>query len=240
MRMLSLVPKSADDIRDASGQTFAYIESRRFRASLATTTAWVAFAFAFVFGIFALVRATGAASREEPKGSSKPLPASSVLACVAEGPCARERGCVAGGMDLRTVAACAPRRCASPARSPWSARQPEVRCDPRWRSAKASSPCAPAGSGDGACCSRPRRTSRTIVSAMNNGHSAEREQHARVCVDLRCAGRLQCSRLRPPGERGCHRHSTAALAEGTQAVPPDSLDARCGRVRTASALQVTL
>ena len=46
MRILSLVPKSADDIRDASGQTFASIESRRFRASLATTTAWIAFAFA--------------------------------------------------------------------------------------------------------------------------------------------------------------------------------------------------
>ena len=41
MRILSLVPKSADDIRDASGQTFASIESRRFRASLATTTAWI-------------------------------------------------------------------------------------------------------------------------------------------------------------------------------------------------------
>jgi hypothetical protein len=78
MRILSLVPKSADDIRDASGQTFASIESRRFRSSLATTTAWVSFAFAFVFGVFALVRATGQL-RVKRKGIVKPLPASSVL-----------------------------------------------------------------------------------------------------------------------------------------------------------------
>ena len=73
MRILSLVPKSADDIRDASGQTFASIESRRCRASLATTTAWVSFAFAAVFGIFALVRATSQL-RAKKKGIVKPLP----------------------------------------------------------------------------------------------------------------------------------------------------------------------
>jgi len=59
MRILSLVPKGVADIRDASGQTFASIESRRFRASLASVLAWVSFAFAGVLGIFALVRAVG-------------------------------------------------------------------------------------------------------------------------------------------------------------------------------------
>ena len=59
MRILSLVPKSASDIRDASGQTFASIASRRFRASLANILAWVSFAFAGVLAIFALVRAIG-------------------------------------------------------------------------------------------------------------------------------------------------------------------------------------
>jgi hypothetical protein len=78
MRILSLVPRNADDIRDASGQTFASIESRRFRSSLATTTAWASFAFAFVFGVFAIVRATGQL-RAKRKGIVKPLPASSVL-----------------------------------------------------------------------------------------------------------------------------------------------------------------
>jgi hypothetical protein len=78
MRILSLVPKSADDIRDASGQTFASIESRRFRSSLATTTAWIAFAFAFLLGIFAIVRAAGQ-FRAKSRGVVKPLPASSLL-----------------------------------------------------------------------------------------------------------------------------------------------------------------
>jgi hypothetical protein len=82
MRILSLVPKSANDIRDASGQTFASIESRRFRSSLATTTAWIAFAFAFLFGIFAIVRAAGQL-RAKSRGVVKPLPASSLLrACL--------------------------------------------------------------------------------------------------------------------------------------------------------------
>ena len=82
MRILSLVPKSVDDIRDASGQTFASIESRRFRSSLATTTAWIAFAFAFLFGIFAIVRATSQ-FRAKHRGVVKPLPASSLLgACL--------------------------------------------------------------------------------------------------------------------------------------------------------------
>jgi hypothetical protein len=59
MRILSLVPKSASDIRDASGQTFASIASRRFRSSLARILAWVSFAFAAVLGVFAVVRAVG-------------------------------------------------------------------------------------------------------------------------------------------------------------------------------------
>jgi hypothetical protein len=78
MRILALVPKSADDIRDASGQTFASIESRRFRSSLATTTAWISFVFAGLFGIFALVRAAGQLGVKR-SGVVKPLPASSLL-----------------------------------------------------------------------------------------------------------------------------------------------------------------
>ena len=62
MRILSLVPKERADIRDASGQTFACIESRRFRASLANILAWVSFAFAGVLAIFAL----GASHRTFP------------------------------------------------------------------------------------------------------------------------------------------------------------------------------
>jgi hypothetical protein len=57
MRILSLVPRSASDIRDASGQTFASIASRRFQSSLALVLAWVAFAFAGVLAVFVIVRA---------------------------------------------------------------------------------------------------------------------------------------------------------------------------------------
>jgi hypothetical protein len=78
MRILSLVPKSAGDIRDASGQTFATIESRRFRASAATIAGWICFAFAGVLAIFALTRVVGM-FRVRDAQTVKPLPASSLL-----------------------------------------------------------------------------------------------------------------------------------------------------------------
>jgi hypothetical protein len=78
MRILSLVPKSASDIRDTSGQTFASIASRRFRSSLAQILAWVSFAFAAVLAIFALVRAVGAI-RSKTVATARRLPVPSVL-----------------------------------------------------------------------------------------------------------------------------------------------------------------
>ena len=56
MRVLSLVPRAAGDIRDASGQTFAAVESRRFRATAAVVGAGIAFAFAAVLAALALGR----------------------------------------------------------------------------------------------------------------------------------------------------------------------------------------
>src|SRR5918996_3555918 len=41
MRVLSVVPRTAADIRDASGQTFADVESRRFRSTAAMVGAWI-------------------------------------------------------------------------------------------------------------------------------------------------------------------------------------------------------
>jgi hypothetical protein len=78
MRILSLVPRSAGDIRDASGQTFASIESRRFRSSAATIAAWICFAFAGVLAIFALTRIVGL-FRVRGAQTVKPLPAASLL-----------------------------------------------------------------------------------------------------------------------------------------------------------------
>jgi hypothetical protein len=78
MRVLSLVPKSAGDIRDASGLTFASVESRRFRASVATIAAWIAFAFAGVLTLFALSHIVGL-FRVSGAQAVKPLPAPSLL-----------------------------------------------------------------------------------------------------------------------------------------------------------------
>jgi hypothetical protein len=78
MRVLSLVPKGAADIRDASGLTFASVESRRFRASVATIAAWIAFAFAAVMALFALSRVVGL-FRASKTQAVKPLPAPSLL-----------------------------------------------------------------------------------------------------------------------------------------------------------------
>jgi hypothetical protein len=75
MRILALVPKGASDIRDASGQTFASISSRRFRGSLARVLAWVAYAFAAVLAIFALVGAAAhVRSKKEQRARTLPLP----------------------------------------------------------------------------------------------------------------------------------------------------------------------
>ena len=78
MRILSLVPRSASDIRDASGQTFASIASRRFRSSLAQILAWVSFAFAGVLAVFAIVRAFGH-FRSKSAVAVRKLPVPSVL-----------------------------------------------------------------------------------------------------------------------------------------------------------------
>ena len=59
MRVLSVVPRTVNDIRDASGQTFAAVETRRFRATLATVAAGIAFAFALVLAVLAVARAAG-------------------------------------------------------------------------------------------------------------------------------------------------------------------------------------
>ena len=78
MRVLSLVPRTAADIRDASGQTFADVESRRFRATAAMVAAVIAFAFAAVLAALALARVAGKYRARDPK-AVHPLPASALL-----------------------------------------------------------------------------------------------------------------------------------------------------------------
>jgi hypothetical protein len=90
IRVLSLAPRSASDIRDASGQTFATIASRRFRSSLAFVLAWISFAFAVVLAAFALARAVRAYRAKGP-AAVRTLPVPSVL-----GGCLNALGDVAG------------------------------------------------------------------------------------------------------------------------------------------------
>ena len=79
MKVLSVVPRGAEDIRDASEQTFALIESRRFRSSVDMVAAGVLFAGALVCVGLALVVGT-ARFRTRATGTVKPVPASAMLA----------------------------------------------------------------------------------------------------------------------------------------------------------------
>jgi hypothetical protein len=78
MRVLSIVPRTAADIRDASGQTFANVESRRGRATAAVVAAAIAFAFAAVLAALALVRLAGRFRVRDAK-VVRPLPRQVVL-----------------------------------------------------------------------------------------------------------------------------------------------------------------
>ena len=78
MRVLSIVPRAASDIRDASGQTFANVESRRRRATTEVVVASIAFAFATVLAVLALVTLAGRFRVRDAK-VVRPVPAPVVL-----------------------------------------------------------------------------------------------------------------------------------------------------------------
>src|SRR5688572_31099083 len=213
MRILSLVPKSVDDIRDASGQTFASIESRRFRASLATTAAWVSFAFASVFGIFALVRATGQL-RAKKKGIVKPLPASSVLrASLSALARVKEDSTQAGWTAERSRRAAAALRIAGAVALGRPVSQQFVGPEVAERDGQLA-----------VYSGWPRRrrvllsaatTSRTIAVAMNNGHNPSASTRASLASISDALGVLNTSGY----GRQTKEDSSAldsALADGTQ------------------------
>ena len=200
MRILSLVPKSADDIRDASGQTFASIESRRFRSSLATTTAWIAFAFAFLFGIFAIVRAAGQ-FRAKHRGVVKPLPASSLLgACLSALARVKDDASQAGWTSELSRRAAAALRIAGAVALGRPVSQSVVGPDANERDGQLT-----------VYSGWPRRrrvllsaatTSRTITSGLSNGHGPDARDARQPRIDLRGARRAEHVRLRPSDERG--------------------------------------
>jgi hypothetical protein len=77
MRILSLVPRNAADIRDVSADTFAASESHRFRSSAALVAAGISFAFATVCAVFAIMSVARRFKRKETV--ARKLPASSML-----------------------------------------------------------------------------------------------------------------------------------------------------------------
>jgi hypothetical protein len=66
MRILSLVPAGATDIRDATASTFGDIEDRLFRANVLTTLGGVLFGLSAIFALVALVRAVARYRRARP------------------------------------------------------------------------------------------------------------------------------------------------------------------------------
>jgi hypothetical protein len=231
MRILSLVPKSADDIRDASGQTFASIESRRFRASLATTTAWIAFAFATLFGIFALVRAARQLGVKN-RGVVKPLPASSLLGASLTA-LARVKDDASQADGRRSCRAARPPRYASPAaalgvQSPGIV-GPEVTGGTPGRTAAGPVAADAVGAHD----------ARTITTGLSNGHGPNGKSHrANPRVDLRRARRS------PRPGAAVRKRTCQRSADGTQAVRASArrrvaLDAPRRRCAHLSALMPT-
>lgn len=66
MRVASLVPRSAADIRDVAGNGFDTIATRRFRASVAVVTGAILLASSLIFLLFAVAKALGRVRRRRP------------------------------------------------------------------------------------------------------------------------------------------------------------------------------
>ena len=81
LRVASLVPRGASDIRDVSNEGFASIEARRLRASTATVIGGILIAFALVLVILAMARAFGRVRNRRPV-INRPLTAMTTLSAA--------------------------------------------------------------------------------------------------------------------------------------------------------------
>ena len=222
MRILSLVPKAAGDIRDASSMTFADIESRRYSAHRgARRRVGSRSSFAAVFAVLALVlRVRAALPRDARRPRRKPVPA--VVGAGRRAPTAlrdvqrdASRGRVVAGAGAPGAAGAAHRR----RRRRWAgpSRSSTVAADAT--SARGTGRRADAaGSAAARAVLSAATTPRAIASALDDrddlggARRARRDDAAR----RRAAGVWQ-RRLRPPD--GGSRRSTApsSIARSRQA-----------------------
>jgi len=103
MRIASLVPKKANDIRDAMGDTFGDIEARRLRSTEAFVAAAILFGFAFVLLALAAARVVGRYRVRAPS-VARPLPLPAVLRGCLRAVRAVKRDVTAGGWSPDLVA----------------------------------------------------------------------------------------------------------------------------------------
>src|SRR5262249_16503516 len=84
MRVTSLVPKNASDIRDASRDTFGGIERRQFRATEESVAAGILFGFAGVLVLIAVVRAFGRYRERAPVAVHSASQSTVLSGCLGE------------------------------------------------------------------------------------------------------------------------------------------------------------
>jgi hypothetical protein len=82
MRIASLVPAGATDIRDVSSENFALIETRRFRATTEKVGGFILVGFAAVFFIVAVAAALGRVTRRQPATNKRVAPSTVRAASV--------------------------------------------------------------------------------------------------------------------------------------------------------------
>jgi hypothetical protein len=82
LRVLSVVPKKAADVRDRTQDSFAAIQARRFRANTELVAAAVTSGFALLFFGLAIARMFGRFRRRQPAATRPLAPAAALGECV--------------------------------------------------------------------------------------------------------------------------------------------------------------
>jgi hypothetical protein len=82
LRVASLVPRNAADIREPMGQSFESVETRRARASTASVIGGLLMAFAGLLGVLALVRVFGRVRQRRPDAARPIAPVTVLGGCL--------------------------------------------------------------------------------------------------------------------------------------------------------------